>query len=110
MNFDTSQLRAAHNFRLSFIRIKHTSQITRQQVIFLSYLIETGHTKDFLTRSIMIKGLSWELANQYLNKLKRIRYVTKQGRLWTLSAEGRQFYEKFMKEFNRFHEGAFSWR
>jgi len=88
----------------------HDSQITRQQFIFMAYLIETGHTKDFLTRSVMIEGLSWELANQYLNKLKRIGYASKQGRLWTITDRGSAYYTTFMVGFNRANRGPFSWR
>ena len=110
MTFDNSPIRAAHNFRLTFIQLKHRSRITRMQLIFLCYLMEQGFIKDFLTRSVMIRGLSWELANQYMNKLKRIAYATKQGRLWTITKEGQQNYAAFMKEFNRCQQGPFSWK
>ena len=110
MSFDNSLIRAFHSYRLAFVHLMHSSQITRQQFVFLAYLMETEHTKDFLTRAIMIKGLSWELANQYLNKLKRIGYTTKQGRLWRVTDKGRQYYTTFMQEFNRNNEGPFFWR
>jgi hypothetical protein len=58
----------------------------------------------------MIKGLSWELANQYLNSLKKIGYTSKQGRLWTITDRGMQYYVTFIKEFNKNNKGTFFWR
>lgn len=110
MTFDNSLIRSAHTLRHTFIRFKYDSQITRQQVIFLAYLIETGHTKDFLTRSVVIQGLSWELANQYLKALQKIRYSTKKGRLWSITEEGMRYYSTFHQEFIRRLEGPFCWR
>ena len=110
MIFDKSLIRVAHHFKYTFIGLMRTSEITRQQFIFMAYLIETGHTKGFLTRSVMIQGLSWELANQYLNKLKRIGYASKQKRLWTITDKGMAYYITFMQELNRIHKGPFFWK
>ena len=110
MNFDKSPFRSALMFRNTFIKFKHTSIITRQQVIFLAYLVETGHVKDFRTRSLMIKGLSWELANQYLNKLKGIGFASKNKRVWTVTVIGMEYYAKFQKEFSSRLQVPFFWR
>ncbi len=110
MRFDTSLIRAAHNFRLVFIRLRYESMISRQQVIFLGYLIENGFVKDFAVRSVMTNGLSWELANQYLKYLKKIGYTSKQGRLWCITDRGQVYYATFMKDLNRSWEKPFSWR
>ena len=110
MAFDDSVIRAIHSFRMTFLRLMYTSDITRQQLIFLTFLIQTGHTKDFTVRSVMIKGLSWQLAYQFLKYLRRIGYTTKRGRLWSITDKGLEYHSRFMKEFNRIHEGPFSWR
>ena len=110
MSFDNSPIRAAHNFRLTFIQLRHSSQITRMQVIFLCYLIENGNVKNFLCSKATPKGITWGGTNQYLNKLKRICYAIKQGRLWTVTDLGLQYHATFMKEFNRNNRGTFFWR
>lgn len=107
MFFDISPIRSAHTFRLTFIHLMRTSQITRMQLLFLCYLIENGKIKDFTVRSVMTKGLSWELANQYLKSLSRIGYSVKRGQLWTITEAGRQFHAKFMEEFNSNHQRPF---
>lgn len=110
MSFANSHIRTAHNFRLTFIQLKNTSDISRQQLYFLSYLIENGHITDFTVRSIMTNGLSWGLANQYLKALKRIDYTSKQGRGWTITDKGRGYYGGFMEQFNKMHRGPFYWK
>ena len=110
MTFDNSPIRAALHFRQVFIRLMGTSRITRQQVIFLSYLIENGFTKDFTVRSVKTRGLSWGLANQYLTKLKRIGYASRLGHLWTISPQGLRYFATFMKEFKKSTEESFRWK
>jgi len=110
MTFDNSLIRYAHAFRLTFIRLKHSSPITRQQIFFLSYLIQSGFVRNFRTRQVKTTGLSWELANQYLNSLQRIGYTRRNGHLWNITEAGVIYYYKFMQEFTRNHQGAFFWK
>ena len=109
MNFDGS-FRSVRVFHLTFIRFMYTSDITRAQLIYLSFLIENGLTKDFKVLDTIIPGLSWENSNRYLQALKQIRYATKKAQLWSLSEESLLFYTKFKKDFARANSGPFTWK
>jgi len=80
------------------------------QLFFLAYLIENGHTRDFLCSTVVPPGLTWGGANKYLQALKRIGYTAKNKRLWTVTERGREYYATFMKEFNMTHRTRFWWR
>jgi hypothetical protein len=110
MTFDTSPIRSAHNFRMTFIQLRHTSHITRMQLIFMCYLIESGHIKNFLCSKVTPAGITWGGTNQYLRSLKRIGYTIKQGRLWTITPAGMKYHSTFMERFNRTHRGVFLWK
>lgn len=110
MSFNDSPFKPVLHFKHIFIRLRNDSSITRQQLLFLSFLIENGHVNDFTVRSILARGLSWHNANAYLNRLKLIGYVLKQGRLWSITDSGMQFYQKFKKAFNIANRGEFRWK
>lgn len=110
MNFNNSLFKPILHFNRIFIRLKHDTCITRQQLLFLSFLVETDHIKAFTVRSILVKGLTWPNANAYLNRLKLVGYVSKQGRVWSITDSGMQFYQKFMKEINRANRAEFRWK
>jgi hypothetical protein len=104
--FDTSPIRHAHTFRMIFIQLKYSSDITRMQLIFLCYLIENRHTRDFLCSKATPAGLTWGGCNKYLFALKQIGYTSKQGRLWTITPAELQYHRAFMERFNRTHRGG----
>lgn len=110
MNWHNSQIHHAHVFRRVFISQRHSSPITRAQVIFLSFLIDSVLPPSFTCRSVLIPGMSFELCNQYLHKLERIGYAVKSGRYWTITPAGRDYYRLFMQEFNRVMNEPLKWR
>lgn len=110
MSFATYQIRAAHVFKHIFISQRHTSTISRAQVVYLCYLVESGFTDRFKVRQTMIPGLSWELSWQYLKNLERIGYAVKSGRYWTITPAARDYYRQFMQEFNRVMNEPLKWR
>ena len=110
MAFNNSLIRAVHSFRLAFIALKRSTRITRQQIIFLSYLIENGHIGAFRVRQVMTPGLSWDLARQYLRSLQKIGYAEKNGQLWQVTVPGKMLYAEFIKEFKMRCEEPFRWR
>ncbi|MFC2102602.1 winged helix-turn-helix domain-containing protein [Bacteroidota bacterium] len=73
-------------------------------------LVENGHLEDFTVRQVMVKGLSWQNANQYLHALRCLGFATRKGHQWTVTDKGRDYYTKFMKEFKRASRGEFRWR
>jgi predicted transcriptional regulator len=66
--------------------------------------------QNFIVRSVMTNVLSWELANQYLNSLKRIGYARKEEHSWSITQKGLKYHSRFMQEFIRIHQRPFSWR
>ena len=104
------QLRQAYTFRAVFLSFRHKSRITRQQFLFLSYLIGRGFNKDFHTSQVVTKGLSWDLAKCYLMYLKRVGHVSKNGKLWTVTEEGKKYYKDFLEEYRERLSGPFRWR
>ncbi len=110
MNSINSLIRPAYSFKLAFLALRYKSKITRSQVFFLCYLMESGFIKDFRVRDIVIKGLPWTSGKRYLEALRWLRLIDRQGRLWAVTGEGRQYHATFMKEFNRGNQGAFCWK
>ena len=110
MNFNTSLFRTVATFRRVYLHLRYDSPITRQQVIFLAYLVENGHIKDFPVRAVLVPGMSWALANQYLSKLHKLGFAARSRRLWTLTEAGLRYYAAFMEEFNRTYGTGFIWK
>ncbi|MEI6750763.1 MAG: hypothetical protein WCM93_16525 [Bacteroidota bacterium] len=101
LNSTNSLIRPAYSFKLAFLNLRYKSKITRSQVFFLCYLIESEFTKEFRVKDIVIKGLPWTSGKRYLMALRGLRFTAKHGRLWSLTEEGRQYHATFMKGFDR---------
>jgi len=80
------------------------------QLFFLAYLIENGHTRDFLCSTVVPPGLTWGGANKYLQALRKIGYTAKSGRLWTITEAGGRYYTTFRAEFDRTYRVGFRWK
>lgn len=107
---NTFLLRPAHDFRTVFLRFHWRERITRQQVLFLCYLIGRGFNKDFRTCDLVTEGLSWGLAKAYLVSLYRIGYLSRKGPRWSVTDPGGKFYSDFISEYNRIASAPFRWR
>ena len=94
-----SPIRAVKEFRRTFIQLRYSSRITRAQVIFLCYLVHSGHEKQFTVTGVLCPGLSWSLARQYLASLKMVGFTVKTGKYWAITPAGWKYYNLFMKEF-----------
>lgn len=89
---------------------RHRSKISKHQLFFLSYLIENNLVKDFRIAKIKINGMSWDLAKGYMVYLGRIGYVTRKGKLWSVTEAGSEYYLDFKREYDRLQKSPLKWR
>ena len=103
------QISEIHSFRKTFLSFRYQGPITRQQVLFLCWLIARGMTTNFRAKDVEALGIEYNLGHKYLERLSALGFAKKDKWLWTITLAGIQYYQDFAKEFQAKASGSFKW-
>jgi len=104
------QLKEIHAYRRTFISLRNSSNITRQQVLFLALLVAHGMLNNIRVMDLVPLGISYNSARQYMIRLEGIGFASKQGRFWAVTPLAMQYYKDFTQTYHRMVVSPFSWK